>query len=148
MRFSTILPLMLALAAAPASADVYKWTNANGETVFGQFPPAGVAAERIKTNAPPSKAAQPPAATPQERLKALQEQQQSQHEQAAETAAQKQQAAARKQNCTSARNNLAQLERGGHRRVKLPDGTVTFLSEEETQQRIEQARQHVKDNCD
>lgn len=147
MRISTLL-VVLALAAAPAVADVFKWKNANGETVFGQFPPPGVAAERVKTNAPPPKAAQPPAATPQERLKALQEQQESQREQAAETNAQKQQAAARKQNCTSARNNLAQLERGGHRRVKLPDGTVTFLSEEEIQQRAEQARQQIKDNCD
>ena len=148
MRFSIILPIIMALAAAPAAADVYKWKNANGETVFGQHPPAGVEAERIKRTTGKRSPDQPPSATPQERLKALQEQQNSEREQAGEAAAANKHAAARKQNCASARSNLALYERGGHRRVRLPDGTVTFLGDAENKQRIDQAKQQIKDNCD
>jgi len=40
----------MALAAAPASAALYKWTDENGRTVYGDTPPAGVKAEKV--NAP------------------------------------------------------------------------------------------------
>jgi hypothetical protein len=44
----------LSLAAAPALAALYKWTDENGRTVYGDTPPAGVKAEKV--NAPTSPA--------------------------------------------------------------------------------------------
>jgi hypothetical protein len=40
----------LSLAAAPVLAALYKWTDENGRTVYGDTPPAGVKAEKV--NAP------------------------------------------------------------------------------------------------
>jgi hypothetical protein len=42
------------LAAAPAAAALYKWTDENGRVVYGDTPPAGVKVERVNAAAPPS----------------------------------------------------------------------------------------------
>jgi uncharacterized protein DUF4124 len=44
----------LALAALPAAAALYKWTDENGRVVYGDTPPAGVKAERINAAVPPA----------------------------------------------------------------------------------------------
>jgi hypothetical protein len=43
----------LAFAALPAAAALYKWTDENGRIVYGDTPPPGVKAERVKAAAPP-----------------------------------------------------------------------------------------------
>jgi hypothetical protein len=42
------------LAALPASAALYKWTDANGGVVYGDTPPPGVKAERITVTTSPA----------------------------------------------------------------------------------------------
>jgi uncharacterized protein DUF4124 len=44
----------LALAALPAAAALYKWTDENGRVVYGDTPPAGVKAERVNAAVPPA----------------------------------------------------------------------------------------------
>ena len=44
----------LALAALPAAAALYKWTDENGRVVYGDTPPAGVKTERVNAAAPPA----------------------------------------------------------------------------------------------
>ncbi|HEY7240762.1 MAG TPA: DUF4124 domain-containing protein [Burkholderiales bacterium] len=44
----------LAFAALPAAAALYKWTDENGRTVYGDTPPAGVKAERVNAALPPA----------------------------------------------------------------------------------------------
>jgi hypothetical protein len=39
---------LLSLAATIAFADVYRWTDANGRTVYGDSPPAGVKAHKVE----------------------------------------------------------------------------------------------------
>ena len=46
--------LALALAALPAAAALYKWTDENGRVVYGDTPPAGVKAERVNAAVPPA----------------------------------------------------------------------------------------------
>jgi uncharacterized protein DUF4124 len=46
--------LALALAALPATAALYKWTDENGRTVYGDTPPAGVKVERVTAATPPA----------------------------------------------------------------------------------------------
>ncbi len=53
MRLILIPLLLLTLAAAAiVSADIYRWTDADGNTVFGDNPPEGVEAERIHVREP------------------------------------------------------------------------------------------------
>ncbi len=154
MRFNPVLAIVLALAVLPVSAEVYKWKSETGEIQYGQFPPAGVETERMSAGgvrnapqpepedmseadadaAPPAGSAAAPVQTEADKAVA---------EQAA--AAQQEQ---RKQICASARKNLGVLQQEGHRRVRLPDGTVTYLTAEQTEERIAAAKQQIEAACD
>lgn len=145
---NALLALGLALAASAAGAAMYKWTDSDGKTQYGQFPPPGAQTERISPSGTPHKVAPQDTGSPQQRLQELEDQQQKQGEQAAEAQAAEQRRQVHQENCSIARKNLAVLQEGGHHRVRLPDGTVTYLTDEQKQQRIEQANQQIKDNCD
>ena len=148
MLRTTLLALGLTLAVTTAQAAMYKWTDANGNVQYGQFPPTGVQAERISSSGTSHKVEPGDSRSPQQRLQELEEQQNKQSEQVAEAQAEQQRAEARRHNCDIARKNLAVLQEGGHHRVRLPDGTVTYLSDEQKQERIAQANQQIKANCD
>jgi len=47
-----IAPLLLLALALPASAQIYKYTDANGNTVFTNQPPGGVQSEEVKIQQP------------------------------------------------------------------------------------------------
>ena len=146
MRLATLISIILALTATAASAAMYKWTDADGSTQYGQYPPAGVQAEHVKAS--PQPASQPqPAPSPQQRLKELEQQQQKQSEKETKAAAEKQRAETIKKNCEIAKNNLAGLQMGGHRLTRLPDGSYTRLSEEERLSRVAEAEKHIKEYC-
>jgi len=139
--------LLLGLFLLPAQGAMYKWKDERGVTQFGQFPPPGVEAERLR--APP-----PPAGDPEAARQQLNERLQQERE-AADQAREKRQEAARQAEldarqaaaCEAARRNLSTLQRGGNRRVRLPDGTVTYLTAEQRQQRIDQARKQIREHC-
>ena len=50
-------------------------------------------------------------------------------------------------NCTTAKNNLAKLQEGGNKRYLTPDGKVTHLTEEQRQQRINEAKDQIDKFC-
>jgi len=146
MRLATIISIILALTTTAAGAAMYKWTDADGGTQYGQYPPAGVPAERVKVS--PQPASQPETApSPQQRLKELEQQQQKQTEKEAEAAAEKEAAETIKKNCEIAKNNLAGLQMGGHRLTRLADGSYTRLSEEERLSWVAEAEKHIKEYC-
>jgi len=136
----------MALLALPASAAMYKWNDANGETRYGQFPPAGVNATRIKADADPKSA---PARKPlEEQVKELDKQMEQQKAAKEEAAAKTQNAAIRKQNCENARSNVNQLHYGGHRLAEMPDGSYERLTEEQKQEMIKKNQDAIKEFCD
>ena len=50
-------------------------------------------------------------------------------------------------NCTTSKNNLAKLQEGGRKRYLTPDGKVTHLTEEQRQQRINEAKDQIDEFC-
>jgi len=54
------LPGLLLLLALPASAQIYKYLDANGNPVFSNQPPEGVSAEKIELPEPSIVSPQPP----------------------------------------------------------------------------------------
>ena len=127
MRLSTVIPIILALTITPAGAAMYKWTDADGNTQYGQHPPAGVQAERVKPAPQPASQGQP-VLTPQQRLQQLEEQQQKESEDEAKAQAEKEKAEIAKKNCKTAKQNRANLQMGGHRLTRLSDGSYTRLT--------------------
>jgi hypothetical protein len=146
MRLATIVFTFLTLTNTAAGAAMYKWTDADGSTQYGQYPPAGVQAERVHVSSQPASQPQP-APSPQQRLKELEQQQQKQAEKATEAAAAIQKAETIKQDCEIAKKNLAGLQMGGHRLTRLPDGSYTRLSEEERLSRIAETEKQIKEYC-
>ena len=144
----TSLFLSSALIFTSASAGIYKWTDANGETQYSQLPPpGGVKSDKIQ-------GATPPADNPDSTSDILQEQVDAMNEDIAEQQIEEKKDALSKQiddayerNCTSATNNLAKLQQGGNKRYLTADGKVTHLTEEQRQQRINEAKDQIDEFC-
>jgi hypothetical protein len=138
---------MLLLAMAGAQAAMYKWKDEHGNTQFGQFPPAGVEAERMKASPAPASSSGKNSPSLQDRVKALEEKQGQDKEKAQMEKEEKERAAQLKQNCDNARKTVQLLERGGNRRYRMPDGTVKRLDDNETRRRIDESKKYLKENC-
>ncbi|WP_314408017.1 DUF4124 domain-containing protein [Pseudomonas kuykendallii] len=138
--------LLLALAA-PVSAQVYKWVDAEGITHFGSQPPQGQAATAVDTAAaPPKPAAQVPSPGSLPKLDSRMED----DEQGAIDAKVKEEVAAReaerKRYCDAVRTNLAQLQNNPRVQVNI-DGQVRRLREDERQSRIAESQKAIAENC-
>jgi hypothetical protein len=151
-----LLAALTALAglafAGAALAQQYKWVDQNGKVQYGDAPPPGVKAQRLKppTSGPaPAAAAKPDdkagkGLSPEAAFRKRQEdaekdrQKQAQDEQA-ETA--------RRENCARAKEQLRQLETG--QRIARTDskGERYFLDESQTAQELAKARQSVQQWC-
>jgi hypothetical protein len=133
----------------PAGAQMYRYVDENGVTVYSQVPPRSVDATEIQPDPGPSAAARNAA------LQRLRRQLESdfdrrseakrQAEQQAEEAAR---AEVRANNCHAARTNLDTLQNLGARHLELPDGRVVTPGEQQRQRLIEDARAQVRENCD
>ena len=142
------------LFATAAAAQQYKWVDQNGKTQYGDVPPPGVQAQRLK---PPSSGPAPaPAAaakkdgktekplSPEAAYRKRQEDAQKENEKNEKA---EQEAAARKENCARAQEQLRQLETG--QRIARTDskGERYFLDDAQVAQEMARTRQIVQQSC-
>lgn len=146
MRKHLFLPVIVALFSLPCQAgDIYKWYN-DGRIIYGEYPPAGVEAEKLSRSSAVRLNSQQHSAQQLLKLSDQAEEKKARSEKiVADANAYKQQ---RSENCDIARRNLAMFQAGGRHRFKLPDGSVKYLDEAETQSRIEEANGQIRDFCD
>lgn len=144
--FRFVMCLSLLLAATGAGAQIYKWTDADGQVHFTQEPPPpGVEGQQVKP--PPAPV---DSADEEERIKALQEGLQERRDQRLEAAeiarAEADQRREKKEKCALARKRLEQAQ---YPRVTFidPDGTQRRATEEERMQQIREAEQQVQGFC-
>lgn len=130
-----------------AQAEIYKWTDENGQIHYTQQPPIDRPTEQIK--APPPPPIDPEKA--QQNLEELIESQQTKEAAEAERQQAKKDAKAaqklREENCQTARNNLEQYRNNPGRRVMNADGEVTRPTEEQRQEKIIEFQQKVDEFC-
>jgi hypothetical protein len=146
-----MIALMLAgsllLLQSPATADVYKWANENNEVQYTQMPPPpGVHYVRIQTTEHPDT---DDAESRAEGSAAGASPGKSQKQTDAEALAAYEAEVARisRENCKIARNNLEQLNMGGHLRYRNEAGEYVTMKEEERQQRIAEANKQIAQFC-
>ncbi len=126
---------------------MYKWVDENGVTVYSQTPPASGKSTEVK---PPP----PPAMTPEEAREKL-NRTRPRLEDAAEDRELAEQKANKKEkvaeayevNCSAARNNLMNWEGNPRKLVGRPDGTYARVTEEERQQKMQEARDLIEKFC-
>ena len=139
------------LFASAAAAQQYKWVDQNGKTQYGDVPPPGVQAQRLKP--PPAGTAPAPAPaakkgdkplSPEAAYRKRQEDAQKENEKAAQA---EQEAAAKRENCIRAQEGLRALESG--QRIARTDakGERYYLEDAQIAQETARARQIVQESC-
>ena len=140
------------LVAGAAAAQQYKWVDKDGKVRYGDVPPPGVNATRLKgpssgSSPAPAAAAKPDsekALTPEQAFRKRQDE----AEKGRETQAKAEQdAQAKRENCTRAQEAVRVLESG--QRVSRMDskGERYFLEDAEIQQELARARQSAQQWC-
>ena len=139
------------LFAAAAWAQTYKWVDKDGKVRYGDVPPPGADAQRLK--APSGPAAPAPATAEKKGDKPLspeaafrKRQEDAQKEQQKQAQAQ-QEAEAKRDNCERAQQQLRTLESG--QRIARTDakGERYYLEDAQIAQETQRARQLVQQNC-
>lgn len=142
-----ILTLAVLLVAAPAissAASVYKWTDENGVTHFGDRQPSGQQAESVSIRT--GKRSESNRQSPQERVKALEEREAEKAERQEESAVEEARRKQREANCETARSNLSILQRNSRIRVE-GEGEQRYLSEEEIAEQRVKFEEIAEENC-
>jgi len=143
--------LVLAAAAGGALAQQYRWVDENGGVRYGDVPPPGVNATRLRPP-PPGAATPAPDArkdaakdlTPEQAFRKRQEDAQKERETQAKA---EQDAQAKRENCSRAQDALRTLESG--QRISRTDskGERYFLEDAQVAQETAKARESVGQWC-
>lgn len=144
-----ILLLTVLMAAAPGlatSASVYKWTDENGVTHFGDRQPTGQTAEQVSVRSGTSKGAGVQRRSPQEQLGELQEQQATEQQKRKESAVEEARRKQREATCATARSNLEVISSNARIRVE-ENGETRYLNPEEIEQQRQKFQEIADENC-
>ena len=139
------------LFASAAAAQQYKWVDQNGKVQYGDVPPPGVKAQRLKPpaggSAPAPSAAAKKAEKPLSPEEAFRKRQEDAEKDRQKTAQAEQEAAAKRENCARAQESLRTLESG--QRIQRTDskGERYYLEDGQVAQEIARARQIAQQNC-
>lgn len=147
---SRTLILAVVVAIAPGAAigeSVYRWTDENGVTHFGDRQPTGKRAESVNIRTG-SGGSRPSVATqsPQDQLEQIEGRQQSEAEQARLSAVEEARQKQRQANCETARTNLNILSSYGRVQVE-ENGEKRYLSPEEIAEQKASFQAIADDNC-
>jgi len=131
--------------ATAAMAQQYKWVDANGKVQYGDTPPPGVEATRLK---PPPAGASAPAAAPKVNPEAAfrnrqQERQKSDEKSAKERA----DAETKRVNCEQSQGALRSLQSGQRISSTNAAGERVFIDDAERAKEIERTQRAVNDWC-
>ncbi|SDH54092.1 DUF4124 domain-containing protein [Propionivibrio dicarboxylicus] len=144
----TVLALSLIAATAGASAQIYRWKDENGRTVFSDKPPEGRARQQEKLDAPLSSSA---GSTAQKNLAeqeiSFQKRQKDARERAEKTGKDEAAQAEKQEYCTSLRRQLMALESGERIVRRDENGERQFLDDAQREQEIAKVRQSLQNTC-
>ncbi|HEA52328.1 hypothetical protein LCGC14_0675600 [marine sediment metagenome] len=144
-----ILMLILLMTVAPGvamSASVYKWTDENGITHFGDRKPVGANSEKVNVRSGKSSGAGASRPSPQKRLGELEEQQQTEALKQKETAVAAAQRKQQNANCKAARSNLKIIDNNARIRIE-ENGELRYLSTEEIEGQRTKLEEIAAENC-
>jgi hypothetical protein len=149
-RLAVLFALLCAAGYPPPTlAQLYRYVDEDGVTVYSQVPPPTGEATTITPDPGPGDAEREAAI---ERLRGQLESDFDRRTEAerrtGEEATEAADAERRAKNCSAARTNLERLTNLGGRYLTLPDGRMVKPDAEQQQRLIEQARGQIQDNCD
>ena len=144
----TLLFITALCLALPASAEIYKWKNANGETVMSDKPPPGQV--KVPQRVLPAQAQpQPPQQQPSlaDREMEFRKRQKEAAENAEKAAKEAAAAAKKEETCQSARRQLSALESGTRITLRDDKGERYYLEDAQRAQEIAKTRSFLETQC-
>lgn len=141
------LTLAVLLAATPSmafAASVYKWTDEDGVTHFGDRQPTGQQAESV--NIRTGKSSGGNRMSPQEQLEQLETQEAKESEKRQESAVEEARRKQREANCETARTNLKLIQQNSRIRIE-EEGELRYLTPEEIEEQKQQFEKIAEENC-
>lgn len=143
-----LLISLFLLSLGPFShAAVYQWTDANGQTHFGDRPPAKASTKEVRVNAAPAQTDATARDRQQKMTEFLEQQQQEREERQAAEAKARQQAERQAEMCRKLQARLKHLESVSTFYDINDKGEREYVSEEENLQIREQFRAKVQQEC-
>jgi hypothetical protein len=131
--------------ATTAMAQQYKWVDANGKVQYGDTPPPGAEATRLK---PPPAGAPAPAAAPKVNPEAAFRNRQQERQKNDEKAAKERADAETKRvNCEQSQASLRTLQSGQRISSTNAAGERVFIDDAERAKEIERTQRAVSDWC-
>lgn len=130
-----------------SQAAIYKWVDEEGKVHYSQQKPVNTKTEKIKVNSRPPT---PSSSYKKPTLKNKEDQKAENNKtQQGGKAAKKPQVSAQEKAklCKQAQTNLQALLSRGRVRQRDTEGNVSYMTEEEKQQRIRREQDRVKKNC-
>lgn len=139
-----ILPLLL---TGESSAEIYKWVDAEGNVHYAQQRPNDADAEKLDIQQEPTTTFRSGTNKPVKAEETAQDGKQQpavEEEKKAETPAEKKQRLAA---CAKARKALTTMKSIGRIRSKDADGNYSYLSQQQKEAKMKQARDLIKKYC-
>lgn len=147
MYRSLLLSLLFLPITQLSNAAVYQWTDANGQTHFGDRPPVQVNSSEVRINAAPAQADSTARERHQKMTEFLNEQQREREVRQTEEANARKQAEKAAESCQKLRARLHHMK-SISTFYNLDDrGERVFVSEEENQQIRDRFRARVRKEC-
>jgi hypothetical protein len=153
----SVIILALAMALAPtAGAQLYKYVDKDGKTVYSDQPPAGIDSKQINSagrNSAPAPApagAAPTNAPPKnavERDKELDKGRKENAEKAKKAGDEAEKQAQNDQRCTAARSNSQLYEAGGRIQKTNDKGERELMTDSEIEAARERSRREMEEAC-
>ncbi len=146
-RARILLSALLLAWSLGASAAMYKWIDDQGQVHYSQYPPRD---RQVQTIVPP-----PPPATPaaeaqkklEETLRGLDETRKAREASEQKATDEAAEAERNRRNCAAAQANLERLTTGGRKKIVGEDGVAYYMTEEERQKRVQEARDQIDKYC-
>ncbi|KAA3627776.1 MAG: DUF4124 domain-containing protein [Proteobacteria bacterium] len=133
-----------------AQAAIYRWVDDQGVVHYTETPPPASNKDRgsrIRTLSAPTggtEQGRQRSEAIQNRLKTIEDQRKKSTEEQTRLDAETER---RETVCKAARQNLANLEIRTNRRVRDSEGNITVMTEEERNEKMEEARAQIEKNC-
>jgi len=131
--------------ATAAMAQQYKWVDANGKVQYGDTPPPGVQATRLKP--PPAGASAPTAAPKVNPEAAFRNRQQERQKSDEKSAKERADAETKRVNCEQSQGALRSLQSGQRISSTNAAGERVFIDDEQRAKEIERIQRAVNDWC-
>jgi hypothetical protein len=148
-----LLIIVIALAAPIASAELYKYVDKDGKTVYSDQPPVNLDSKQMNIQSRPSSNAGAPVTTPPtapktalDRDRELQKGRDEARDRAKKSDESAKQAQAQEQACAQAKENYQTYSDGG-RITKFKDGERVYLSDQEIEVERERSKREVDEAC-